>query len=242
MKERRSDFDVTNTVNVIDPQMVCGEVCRLLQKTYPDINLKAVKQLFVDFERLYTGKLDGYRACETPYHDMMHALDVALCTTRLLSGFDLREDRIGAFEAVLGVVVALLHDSGYIRKTGQHRYRSGAEMTKIHVTQSGNFLAHYLPTLGLEHAVEACQQMLHFTGYEIPVDKIHLRDTRLYTLGAIIGSADLLAQMSDRCYLEKCRDRLYVEFVASGLASKDAPNGGFDSPEDLLRKTPDFYR
>jgi len=63
----------------------------------------------------------------------------------------------------------------------------------------------------------------------------------LRRLGKMMGTADLLAQMSDRCYLEKCRDRLYPEFVASGLAAHGAPGGGYASATDLLRKTPKFF-
>jgi hypothetical protein len=50
--------------------------------------------------------------------------------------------------------------------------------------------------------------------------------------------------MADRCYLEKCRDRLYPEFVAGGLTRKRTVQGEmvvFASGEDLLRKTPSFY-
>jgi hypothetical protein len=64
-------------------------------------------------------------------------------------------------------------------------------------------------------------------------------------LGSLLGSADIIAQMSDRCYLEKCRDRLYPEFVAGGLARKRLPGGQeevvYGSGEDLVRKTPSFY-
>jgi len=63
----------------------------------------------------------------------------------------------------------------------------------------------------------------------------------------MLGTADILAQMADRCYLEKCRDRLYPEFVEGGLATfgpvfKRAPTAVFSSAEDLLYKTPGFYR
>ena len=64
-------------------------------------------------------------------------------------------------------------------------------------------------------------------------------------VGSLLGSADIIAQMSDRCYLEKCRDRLYPEFVAGGITRKKTHNGEvvvFESPEDLLRKTPSFYQ
>ena len=52
--------------------------------------------------------------------------------------------------------------------------------------------------------------------------------------------------MADRCYLEKCRDRLYNEFVVGGVAVENAKPGEYmvryESGEDLLRKTPTFYQ
>jgi hypothetical protein len=63
-------------------------------------------------------------------------------------------------------------------------------------------------------------------------------------IGSLLGSADIIAQMADRCYLEKCRDRLYPEFVAGGITRKQTEAGEvvvFESAEDLLRKTPSFY-
>ena len=54
----------------------------------------------------------------------------------------------------------------------------------------------------------------------------------------------MIAQMADRCYLEKCRDRLYAEFVLGGVALPIAANGGrqvkYASGLDLLRQTPEF--
>jgi len=52
--------------------------------------------------------------------------------------------------------------------------------------------------------------------------------------------------MADRCYLEKCRDRLYNEFVVGGVAVENAAPGEYmvryKSGEDLLKKTPMFYQ
>ncbi len=54
----------------------------------------------------------------------------------------------------------------------------------------------------------------------------------------------MIGQMADRCYLEKCRDRLYPEFVLGGMALPVASNGGrhvrYASGLDLLRQTPEF--
>ncbi len=54
----------------------------------------------------------------------------------------------------------------------------------------------------------------------------------------------MIAQMADRCYLEKCRDRLYPEFVLGGVALAAGATGDsgvrYASGLDLLRQTPRF--
>src|SRR6185436_6045681 len=100
--------------------------------------------------------------------------------------------------------------------------------------------------LGKEMA-ELAATLVHFTGYERPAETIRLSGERERRLGQMLGSADILAQMSDRCYLEKCRDRLYPEFVAGGLARGEgnapAPKTAvFSSVRHLICNTPAFYR
>ena len=62
----------------------------------------------------------------------------------------------------------------------------------------------------------------------------------------MLGTADIIAQMADRCYLEKCRDRLFPEFVLGRMAgeargaSRTLPV--FASGEELVNKTPGFYQ
>jgi hypothetical protein len=53
----------------------------------------------------------------------------------------------------------------------------------------------------------------------------------------------MIAQMADRCYLEKCRDRLYAEFVLGDVAVHAGSDGVkvlYGSGLDLLRQTPRF--
>jgi hypothetical protein len=87
---------------------------------------------------------------------------------------------------------------------------------------------------------------VHFTGYELDLDDIELDDPRDAICGHLLGTADLMAQMADRCYLEKCRDRLYKEFVLGGVAVERARQGEYtvryESGIDLLKKTPLFYQ
>jgi hypothetical protein len=90
----------------------------------------------------------------------------------------------------------------------------------------------------------AASRTLHFTGYEIPIEKIRL-DPEYRLIGNLLGSADIVAQMADRCYLEKCYDRLYPEFVFGGIARQSPRKGReqvvFGSAADLIYQTPRFY-
>jgi hypothetical protein len=144
-----------------------------------------------------------------------------------------------------GVVTALFHDIGYLRKVNDMRHKNGAEYTLKHVTRGGKFLEEYMSRLGMAELAPIASQIIHFTGYERPIRKIHVPNLTFRLLGNMLGTADIIAQMADRCYLEKCRDRLYPEFVEGGLAARDDTDHRagvmFKSAEDLVNKTPKFY-
>jgi len=146
----------------------------------------------------------------------------------------------------MALVTSLFHDAGYIREFEDRTHRNGAEFTLYHVTRSARFLARYLPTIGMESWVPTSTRVVHYTGYEVELSQLHLPDPRDRKLGHLLGTADLIAQMADRCYLEKCRDRLYPEFVLGGIAAVPDTNGAlkvrYGSGLDLLRQTPRFVR
>jgi hypothetical protein len=248
-QERRSDYDVTNTVRVSSVKSVCAAVRKLFESHFSSASFDSVWMAFHDFERLYTGKDPHYYAVDTSYHDIQHTLDVTLALARLIIGHERsvdERDRLGEARARFALVAALFHDAGYIR----HRERdsaavNGAVFTTTHVSRSGLYLENYLPKIGLDAFVPVVSRVIHFTGYEKPLDEIELDDTRDTRAGHLIGTADLLVQMADRCYLEKCRDRLYPEFVVGEVAVNLEATGShamYQSSRDLLQKTIDFYQ
>ncbi|MEM0955726.1 MAG: hypothetical protein AAGI24_16415, partial [Pseudomonadota bacterium] len=91
-----------------------------------------------------------------------------------------------------------------------------------------------------------CQRIVHFTGYEVNPADIEVPDDIERVLGWLLGTADLIAQMADVAYLEKCRDELYPEFVEGGMAEgvgKSADTGVmYRSPAHLMQSTPNFVR
>ena len=177
-RDRRNDYDVTNTVRVSSVDEVRSACLDLFHLTWPGAGFDQLWLAFHDFRRLFRGQVDGYVGCDTLYHDQQHSLDVTLAMARLLAGFEQtapEADRFGHERAVLGLVCALFHDSGYIRRVGE-RHRNGAEFTPYHISRSADFLTGYLPRIGLGQWVPVARQVVHFTGYEISLDDIELED------------------------------------------------------------------
>jgi len=247
---RRSEFDVTNQVQVTEPASVADHVIRLYKSTYGNSrSADIIARAFSDSADLFRGQYPGYRACDTLYHDIQHTLDVTLAMARLINGYERQhpQDILGETRFTLGIIIALFHDSGYIRKNDDYSAVNGAIYTLTHVSRSGEFLKEYLPRTGLgEEYNDLAATLVHFSGYELRPDELEVNNPKDKILGHLLGTADLISQMSDRCYLEKCRDRLYQEFVICGLAGRQPSNSHenslFVSPQDLLVKTPWFYR
>jgi hypothetical protein len=249
LQERRNDYDVTNTVQVSSPRKVRAAVIEILSALYPQRSFDAIWLAFHDFERMFRGAHPDYHAVDTSYHDMQHTLDMTLALARLIAGHEAsveHRDRLGADRAELAIVSALFHDSGYLRHKEHDRHAvNGAVFTRTHVSRSGRFLETYLPRIGLDDFVPVISRIVHFTGYELSIDKIELDEPKDSVVGHLLGTADLVAQISDRCYLEKCRDRLYPEFVLGGVAFDErSPNQNplYRSAHDLLAKTLSFYQ
>jgi hypothetical protein len=249
VSRRGNEYDVSCRINTTDPAVVNSEVDRIFLSLYPGSSTSQIDRAFRDLAALYLGKRPGYHACDTAYHDIQHVLDVTLAAARLIDGYErarIGTESLDAATFRLGVVTALFHDCGYIRTVDDTRHKNGGELTLIHVSRGARFLRHYLPTIGMADVADIAAALIHFTGYEMPVSQIKVPSLSYKLLGSLLGSADIIAQMSDRCYLEKCRDRLYPEFVAAGLARKRLLDGKeelvFESGEDLVRKTPSFYQ
>jgi hypothetical protein len=248
MQERLNQNDVTNRVNVEKPNEVRDAVLRLFAARYPGATFAALERAFDDFQALFEGRYPGYLACDTLYHDIRHTLDMTLAMARLVDGHDRScapSERLGARRAMLGILIALLHDAGYLKRTSEADIENGAVFTKIHVSRSADFISAYLPKIGFGTEAPLAARLVHFTGYEVQIEDIPVADLRDRMIGCMVGTADLIGQMSDRMYLEKVRQFLYQEFVWGKIAREQLADGReivrYSSAEDLIFKTPGFY-
>jgi hypothetical protein len=240
-------MDVSGTVRLDDWRAVRDAVCAILGQHLDGADLALLGRVYADIAALYRGEWPGFRACDMPYHDLRHVLDVSLAMARLLDGHQRCHaglDSLGSRRVLLGMVVSLCHDVGYLRNRHDTRHRAGAEYTRTHVSRGGRFLAAWLPRIGLGAEAAVARRLVQFTGYEVDVGAIRFDDPRWVRLGRLIGSADILAQMADACYLDRCRDRLFPEFAAGGMThAVDAAGNStvrYHDALDLLRKTPGF--
>ena len=242
----RQRLDISLSVCISEAQPVCEAVKEIYLSRYPgsETSFATLEAMFADIHRLYAGSYPGYHACDTDYHDLRHILDVTLAAARLYDGYEKvhgsTPKALGSERFLMGVTASLFHDIGYIRHRNDSRHKHGAEYTKTHVSRGVRFLTQYLPQVGRGAWVPRMQVLLHYTGYE---KQVRIEDEMDHILGCLLGTADLIAQMSDRAYLERCRDFLYQEFkIGNVIPASARTNQPFESPVALLDQTPDFIR
>lgn len=190
-------------------------------------------RIFEDIELLFKGEYPGYRSSNTKYHDFEHTLSVVLATARLIHGCSVDGLTFLSKETLLTLIGSLLHDVGLIQEKSDLD-GSGAKYTIGHEARSITFLNEYLPDKGFSAGeIETCSNFIRCTILSLAPGQVSFSSTKHQTLGYIVGSADLLAQMADRLYLEKLL-LLYQEFEEARLP-------GFDSELELLKKTKDFF-
>jgi len=225
---------VSNLLDIRDNTVIVREVRNITALISPKFDFTIYDKTFSDVEELFLGHYDGYRECNTAYHDFRHTLMVLLAMARLIHGASLQGVDFSDKEINIGLISALMHDTGYIQSADDIS-GTGAKYTMTHISRSIQFLRNYFA--GNEYFASDMKNftdILNCTGAQTMVSDLEFEDENMALLGKMLGTADLLGQMSDRLYLEKLIF-LYNEFEEGGVP-------GFDSETDLFRKTVSFYK
>ncbi len=233
--------DLTRAVDLRSPAAVLAAVDAILREAWgPFYGQPLLAQAIGDLAAAFRGDYPGLLRCDTHYHDLRHALDATLAMARLLGGYAKAPATdvpivIDAEHALLGMLLTLFHDVGLLRRAHEGHIE-GASLGPVHEQRSVDFVADYLSRTHLAHLADKAV-LIMVTRMDRPLDReLSLLDR---TLASLMGTADLASQLADRYYLEKCRDFLYLEFVAIGRAGR--PDAEFPDQETLLRKTPEFF-
>jgi hypothetical protein len=232
--KREDTVQLSRLIDMEDPRAVLDEVKTIVSMLFSSFDFATLDLVFTDIVRLFKGKYPGYGPCRTQYHDLKHTTDTFLAMARLIHGVMLSGEQLTSEQVTLGLVCALMHDTGYIQKTDEQQ----GEMTLKSLTdvrRSITFMDQYKSDHDLSPEVfRHSSVILTCTDLSAKIAEIHFPSPEIALLGKLIGTADLLGQMADRTYLEKLLF-LFDEFRNGGVM-------GYKSELDLLRKTRDFYR
>lgn len=192
-----------------------------------------IAHLFNVVRDIFEGKFKGYQKCNTQYHDFQHTIDATAAAAVLLDGYNIKRKILSGEMAYILIASALIHDVGYIQEEGDAA-GTGAKYTAVHVQRSIKFLTmHYRELKIKEEYIPLVILCIQSTGLSAKFDEMKFASKEHKIACAMMGTADLLGQMSDREYLEKLLF-LYYEFKEAGIP-------GFTTEFDIIRKTIEFY-
>lgn len=244
-----AQLDVARIIDLENPAAVLAAIEAIFDARFAqNWPREALRLAICDVVRAYGGGYPGLLKCDTPYHDLRHTLDTTLAMARIVDGHEASRFRqsppLGAELAVVGVLLALFHDFGFLRRIGEE-HLTGAQLVDGHEARGAEFAAAFLVRAGLgQHAPLA--RLIMATAFNENLDELFSAyHGAAVSLACMMASADILSQLADRFYLERCRDFLFWEFVEGGLNRVVQSDGVeciiYASAEDLLRKTPWFF-
>jgi hypothetical protein len=221
---------LTNLENPLEFLKKTEEIVLLM---FPQFNFYLMRKTFEDLEQLFEGKYPGYLGCNTGYHDLNHTMQCFVVMVRLIhgafiNGIIFTEDHVN-----LGLISALMHDTGYIQSADDHT-GTGGKYTLTHIERSIEFMERYFNRNGVSlKDYLFCRACLKCTGVTVKINEIQFESQEHEVLGKILGTADLMGQMADRDYLGKL-PFLYQEFEEGGISI-------YPSELDFLKATPGFW-
>jgi hypothetical protein len=141
----------------------------------------------------------------------------------------------------LGVMAALLHDTGYLKANGDNE-GTGAKYTFVHERRSCDFAREYLPRMGATATEidDICSAII-CTGPRNKISQVAFRSDQGRHFAFVMVTADYLAQMSAPDYLDKL-PALYREFQEAFDFERIPPEKRpYHSLRELMEKTPGFW-
>jgi hypothetical protein len=223
-------YDLTD---IRSPSETFTEIQNILLQIDPSFGFSLIENVCNDIILLFNGKFPGYRTSNTKYHNLEHTCAVALATARLMHGLHIQGHVFPSRVIQLGLIGALFHDTGLIQ-TDDEEEGTGAQYTIGHEERSIVLMEKYLS--GKDFSADDildCSHIIMCTKLSLPLNEIPFNSEETGVMGKILGSADLIAQMADRNYLEKL-PLLFLEFREAGMA-------GFETPLELFKNTEEFY-
>ncbi len=209
------------------------EIIEILTIIAPRSTQGFLTQIHNDVAEIFHGKNDIFINNFLKYHDFWHTMDVVLAVVRFLHGFYLKGVTFSQDIIELCLLTSYFHDIGLLL-TKEEVEKKDTACLKHHEQRSIHVLHEYMKKNNclLQHKND-CAAIINCTNLSIEPTTLRFSSPETQLVGHILGSADLLAQMANRYYLESL-DLLYQEQCEIGLATHH-------SLLELLRQTTQFY-
>ncbi|MBR9987905.1 MAG: hypothetical protein KFF68_18535 [Desulfosarcina sp.] len=228
-----ADIQLANLVKMESPQAVLDEAITVVARFSADTNPLAIRSAFDQTVSLYQGEWVHTRGCNTDYHDLKHVTDCFLAMVRLFHGAGQTGISFSPRQVHQGLVAALLHDTGYLQNS-EDSEGTGAKYTAFHVRRSMDFLQQHFAAFGLQESeIHASMAMIHCTDLNCDLTSVPFPDNTTERIGKMLATADILAQMADRTYLEKL---LFLFYELDEARIQD-----YRDDLDLMHQSKDFY-
>lgn len=209
------------------------ELIRISNALLPAAGEDFIVKLHNDIEAIFDGKMQGFRKSTVKYHDLRHTRSVVLATLRLFHGLKSDGHHLSDDGIKLGILCAHFHDTGMLLRNGDSE-SCGSAYLKYHEERSIEFAREYIHGQGLPRAyADHCAPVINCTNLKLKPDAMAFQSEEIELAGHVLGTADILAQMGDRYYLESL-PLLYME-------QRDAGIEDFSSALELMRETAAFY-
>ncbi|MBU1234851.1 MAG: hypothetical protein KKD01_07545 [Proteobacteria bacterium] len=209
------------------------EILTLLSSIAPSYSQESLRQLHQEIADFFAGDHSEYRPSNTKYHNLGHTYSVVLATTRLFHGLSCEERHVSEETLKKALYCAYFHDCGLLLRNSENA-TTGAAYTKEHEERSILFMKRYLQEREFPPSfITDCSFIIQCTNLKVDPDTLAFPSEEIKLAGFVVGSADILAQMADRYYLERL-PFLFQEHKEGGITIHN-------SAVELMQHTTFFY-
>jgi len=220
-------FESGETANPLD------EILTLTLQLCPDADPTILERVHKDITGIFSGKYPGFRESGTKYHNLRHTYSVVLAAIRLFHGLLHEKVTVSSDFIFQGLISAYFHDIGMLPQASSEA-KNYASLTRYHESRSIAILSSYLKKNKLPRDYwKNCAAIIQYTSLDWDETPGNITNNALELCGQVIGTADLLAQMADRYYLESL-PLLFQERRESGIED-------YSSALDLMLNTIEFH-
>lgn len=209
------------------------EILALVELAAPTVDLEVIITFHDDIQDIFSGYYPGFRENGNKYHNLRHTYNVVLASSRLFHGLTLEGYTFPNHLITKGILSAYFHDTGLLLRSFDTA-DTGAEFTRYHEARSISSLFKYLESHKFDDTTRLdCASMIRCTNLSLDINSIEFSSFETKIVGQVLATADILAQMADRYYLEQL-PFLFIEHRAGGLKQ-------YESAYELLKNTSRFY-